>query len=839
MYAGGNHRSASLLARVLFAFVMGALILANGAFGAPAEAVTREVAVSLASESLFTQGYYEREFIKGLDASTATRTVDGKTYWIVDFAHDDGVASDRVVLTATGRGVTDRATLKALDAWDSYLSRAGVVSDWGWGAAGLAAGALTAFGAYRWMRTPRMGWRVWLNNALLGVVVLVYVIGLIVSLDISDPRGILVCGGALALIGGGAVFGAMRRGRYALVELPSDTPSGAVSVQRDSTVDSGGSGQTAPNRIAAGPAAKSGGKGGVDLKVTPPEKLPDFLDVGGMDDVKQQLRETVGLLISHGDLVKRYRIDWNGVLLYGPPGVGKTFLAKAAAGEFGLNFIDVRVSDIISRFAGESTKQVAEVFAKAAKKRPCILFFDEFDSIAQRRDDTAWDTESTRVVNQLLRELESVREIPDLIVMAATNNKSTLDEAAIRPGRFDRHIAIPLPDEAARRRIFEAQLRDRPVVGDIDLDELVTRTDGMSAADIATVVNGAALEALRQSIAGDTVGQGAEMPISPEGLVGALDDLRSKVRPTVTFTSWDDLVLADSTRKKLQDLQRQIENSEELAVRGVEVSRGILLFGPPGTGKTTVARVLASQANASFFSVDASEVVSMWLGETQKRISRLFDEARRHRPAIVFIDEIDSLMPARGNANSISDDITSQFLREIDGVASSPGVFVIGATNIPDALDPALLRGGRLSRQILIPAPDTEGREKLFAVHARRMDLASDVDFAALAADTEGLTGADIKEICNAAGLLAFERGNVQVAMIDYIRARTAYSADRRAFTVPEWMSKSWEDTGGKAKAPLGFAPSPKPKSELKPTPEPEAAEDAPADTQPASPNKE
>jgi len=811
----GTHGVAMLFAGTLFAAIICALLLVNGALAAPAETISRAEAVRYGGDALFSQGYYEREFIKGLEASASTQSVGAKMFWVIDFEHSDGATTDRVVLTASGSPVTDRATLKKLDAWDSYLERAGVVSDWGWGAAGLIAGALTAFGAYRWLRKPRMGWNAWLTNAMLGLLVLVYIVGLIVSIDIGDLRGTFVCAGALVMIAGGAAYGAARRGRYALVELPSGETAGdkaAPSAAASQIVDSAP--VSVPSRVAAGPAGRSAGpKGGTDLKVTPPEKLPTFSDVGGMDEVKRQLSETVGLLVAHGDLVKRYRIDWNGVLLYGPPGVGKTFMAKAVAGEFGLNFIDVRVSDIISRFAGESSKQVAEVFAKAAKHRPCILFFDEFDSIAQRRDDTSWDTESTRVVNQLLRELESAREVPDLIVMAATNNKSTLDEAAIRPGRFDRHIAIPLPDDAARRCIFEAQLAGRPVVGDVRLDELVKRTEGMSAADIATIVNGAALDAMRKSIAGGRIEQGAEQPISPDGLVGSIEELRAKVSPTVTFASWDDLVLSATTRKKLQDLQRQIESSEELALRGVEVPRGILLFGPPGTGKTTIARVLASQANASFFAVDASEIVSMWLGETEKRISRLFEEARRHRPAIIFIDEIDSLVSSRDGSDSTGDDMTSQFLREIDGVTSSPGVFVIGATNIPDRLDPALLRGGRLSRQILIPAPDAAGREALFGVHARRMQLAADVDFAELAARTEGMTGADIKEICNAAGLHAFERESSDIAMADYSTALKSYRADRRPFVVPDWMAKSWDDASGKDKLPLGFAPTPKPKS--------------------------
>lgn len=544
----------------------------------------------------------------------------------------------------------------------------------------------------------------------------------------------------------------------------------------------------------------------MDLRILSPEQLPSFADVGGMDEVKQQLKDTVGLLASHGDLAERYRLEWNGVLLYGPPGVGKTFIAKAAAGEFGLNFADVRVTDLVSQYMGESPKLVSAAFRKAVGARPCVLFFDEFDSVAQRRENAGLDIESRRIVNQLLRELESVRDTPDLIVMASTNHKGTLDEAVLRPGRFDRHIAIGMPDAEARRRVFEAQLARRPVREDIEMDELVTRTDGLSCADITAVVNGAALTALNRSVSTGHVDAGDEEPIGQALLVGALEELRAKVRPTVAFTTWDDLVLDPKTLAKLKDLQDQIERSEELRLRGIEPPRGVLLYGPPGTGKTTIARVLASVTDASFFTVDASETVSMWLGETEKEISRLFEEARKHRPSIVFIDEIDSLVPARSGAGTWADDFTSQFLREIDGVASTAGVFVIGATNIPSALDPALLRGGRLSRQLLIPLPDDDCRRRLFEVHASGMPLAEDVDFASLAGRTDKFSGADIREICQAAGMLSFQRGGGSVAAEDFDRALRSYRSDRRTFSVPEWVS-DWADAPEGRKGPLGFTP--------------------------------
>jgi transitional endoplasmic reticulum ATPase len=809
-------RAGTWIAVVALLFASLALAAGGGAVAASATAVSHDVAIRLAQEALVVQADYEREFVDGLGATATRRADSGRYYWVVDFAGAGGQMLERVVLTSSGVAVTDRAVLQRLNGWDSYLSRNSVVGSWGWAIAGLISSAVVAFAAFVWTRRPRSGgWKAWLVNSAFATFVLGYAGALIASLSIDDLRGSLVCGISTVAIAGGAALGVARRGRDGSVGSPGQASTRFLepsASQGDAQPDSAESQSRPPaaRAVPAGPRGKVGvgTQGPLDLKVIPPEALPSFADVGGMDEVKRQLSETVGVLVSHGDLVKRYKIDWNGVLLYGPPGVGKTFMAKAAAGEFGLSFVDVRVSDVISSFVGQSSKLVAEVFAKAAMCRPCILFFDEFDSIGQRRRDTPGDNESVRVVNQLLRELESVREIPDLIVMAATNHKSTLDEAVIRPGRFDRHIAIPMPDEAARLRVFEAQLSGRPVADGIDLGDLVTRTDGMSAADITTIVNGAALEVMRRSIAKGTVEPGVEEPIARDALINALEALRAKVRPTITFTSWDDLVLAEGTRTKLQALQTQIENSEELATRGVEVPRGILLYGPPGTGKTTVARVLASQANASFFSVDASEITSMWLGETEKRIHQLFEDARRHRPSIVFIDEIDSLVASRERGSSISDDITSQFLREIDGVMGSSGVFVIGATNVPDALDPALLRGGRLSRQMLIPAPDRAGREALFAVHSKRMTLADDVDFGALAADTDGYTGADVKEICHAAGLLAFERDAAQVAMADFVAARAAYSRERRAFKVPEWMGASW-DAPAKKSIPLGFVQPP------------------------------
>lgn len=778
-----------------------ALVVAGPAasFGASAasEPLITDVedAILAARLSLMTSGALLPEEIIGLKAVAARKDSDGRSYWVVEFSGRGGKPAGRVVISAEdGFESTDKTVLKRFAAWDSYLERNAFVGNWYWAVAGIVAGLAAAVGAYFWSRKPRMGWGASAISSMLSAVVVLFAFGLFVSSDLMDGRGVVASGIPLvALVGARIYAGIERNRRYRLEVVP-------ISQTQEPTAAPAAGSAGIPVAVSKSgrPAGAGGAADAVDLHVTPAEQLPSFADVGGMETVKAQLRETVGTIISHGDLVRRYGIDWNGVLLYGPPGVGKTFMAKATAGEYGLNFIDVRVSDMISRFAGESTKMVAEVFRQAGAHRPCVLFFDEFDSVAQRREDAAWDTESTRVVNQLLRELEGAREVPDLVVMAATNHKDTLDEAVIRPGRFDRHIAIDLPDAEARATIFAARLKDKPVVENLDLTEIVALTDGMSAADISTIVNGAALEALRQFVRSGAEQGEPQSPITNDLLLASLRELRAKVRPTVAVTSWDELVLDPETKTKLMEFQEQIERADELVLRGIEPPRGLLLYGPPGTGKTTIAKVLATQTEASFFAADASELVSMWLGESQKHVARLFDAARRSRPAIVFIDEIDSLVPRRGGGDGGSwmDDVTSQFLREIDGIQSAAGVFVVGATNEPDALDPALLRGGRLSRQIRIPLPAEQERAQLFRVHSSRMRLEPDIDFGELARKTSGLSGADIEEICDAAALRAMRREAQLVSAEDFETARAAYSADRRK-PASRWAAGSDDTTNG------------------------------------------
>ena len=346
------------------------------------------------------------------------------------------------------------------------------------------------------------------------------------------------------------------------------------------------------------------GGGGGEFQVESSDGLPTFEDVGGMEELKREIRETVGLLLQHPDDAERYGIEWNGILLHGPPGVGKTFFARAIAGEYGLNLIHVSTGDLVSSLAGGSQKNIEKAFDTALAHLPCLLFFDEFDSVAQRRDTTP-DQESRRTVNQLLTSLEAHRDERRLLVMAATNSLEHLDRAVVRAGRFDRHVRIDLPDAEARRQVFEVELDERPVAPDIDLDELVQRTEGLTPAAIEKIVDAAALDVFRRAAE-----SGEQLEIQTEDLLGAIERLGGRDRPTVEHWTWDSLILPPAIRAQLQELQAVIEDPESARRFGVDPPAGLLLAGPPGTGKTTIAKVLAAQARCSFYPVSGADVMS-------------------------------------------------------------------------------------------------------------------------------------------------------------------------------------------------------------------------------------
>jgi transitional endoplasmic reticulum ATPase len=472
-----------------------------------------------------------------------------------------------------------------------------------------------------------------------------------------------------------------------------------------------------------------------------------------METVKAQLRSSVGLLLAFPEEAAQLHVEFNGILLAGAAGLGKTFLAHAVAGEYGLNLIEVDAGALAA--PGSGSDGIARAFATARAHPPCLLLLDEFDAIARRRDRDPSSSMDRSALSELLTQLEAIRGRPDVIVVATTRDLQGLDDAVLRPGRFDRQVRVDFPDLDARRAIFAAQLGGRPCAPSLDLDGLATRSQGFSAAQIRQVVDRAAMRVL------EAVGRKGSTPqIGAPELLAAIDSIRGQDRPATEPWSWDQLILPSPVKRELQEIQRLVEAPEKAQALGIAVPAGILLYGAPGTGKTTVARVLAAQAKASFYPVKGSDIVSKWVGESERNVADLFARARANVPSIIFIDEIDSLAATRSNGadGGAAARLVNQLLEEIDGLGGRPGVFVLGATNRPDLLDPALLRGGRLSRRLRLTPPDLEGRRAMLSLFTKAMPLAADVDRDQLAARTHGFSGADLQALCQQAGLQALIR---------------------------------------------------------------------------------
>jgi transitional endoplasmic reticulum ATPase len=517
------------------------------------------------------------------------------------------------------------------------------------------------------------------------------------------------------------------------------------------------------------------------------EDIVTYDDLGGMEREVAKIREMIELPLSHPEVFERLGMaPPKGVLLHGLPGCGKTLLARAVAHESDAAFIYVSGPEIIQKFYGESEAQLRRIFEDARRRAPCIIFFDEIDALAPKRERVEGEVEK-RVVAQLLALMDGLKSRGDVIVMAASNRPNAIDPALRRPGRFDREIAIGIPNEGARREILEIYARGMPLGEGVDLADLARTTHGFTGADLNALCREAAMAALRRQLPRLTLGSG---PIAYEALMAMkveMTDFRdalSEVAPTglrevaveVPNVRWEDVGGLESIKTALRETIAWPLSQPALFERiGLQPPRGILLYGPPGNGKTLLAKALASQSAINFISVKGPELLSKYVGESEQGVRELFARARHAAPCIVFLDEVDALAPKRGldGRSPVSDRVVSQLLTELDGVEALGDVWVIAATNRLDMIDDALLRPGRLDYHLEVTLPDHAARAAILAVHLRKKPVAAGVDLTALAELTEGLSAADLRFVCDRAALSAIRRvfpADSQAVDVDSLR---------------------------------------------------------------------
>ncbi len=552
----------------------------------------------------------------------------------------------------------------------------------------------------------------------------------------------------------------------------------------------------------------------------------NYDDVGGMEETIRALREMVELPLRYPELFIRLGVEPpKGVLLHGPPGTGKTRLAQAVASESDAEFFTINGPEIMGSGYGESEKRLRDVFEEATRAAPAIIFIDEIDSIAPKRTQVTGEAEK-RLVAQLLTLMDGLEKRANLVVIAATNRPDAIDEALRRPGRFDREIVIGVPDERGRREVLAIHTRGMPLEATVDLDELARVTHGFVGADIAALTREAAIEAVRRIMPRLDLDERTIPPEVLEDLCVMRDDFLAalkRVQPSamrevmvqVPNVRWDDIGGAGEAIGKLKEgIELPLKNPEAFRRLGIRPAKGFLLYGPPGTGKTLLAKAVAKEAEANFISMKSSDLLSKWYGESEQQIARLFARARAVAPCVLFIDEIDSLVPARGSGQGepqVTGRVVNTILAEMDGLEELQSVVVIGATNRPNLVDPALLRPGRFDELVYVGTPDKAGREHILGIHTAKMPLAKGIDLAMLAGKTERFTGADLEDLVRRAGLAALRRvgGDVtEVGAQDFDEALK----DSRATVTPE-METEYEQMRGELKKraaavhPLGFFP--------------------------------
>ena len=574
------------------------------------------------------------------------------------------------------------------------------------------------------------------------------------------------------------------------LKIAGTAPSGTVVVTDTTEIEIA---EKPAEEIVSG--AGAGGETGAD-------GAPDvtYEDIGGLDDELEQVREMIELPMRHPELFKRLGIDPpKGVLLHGPPGTGKTLIAKAVANEIDASFHTISGPEIMSKYYGESEEQLRDVFEEATESAPAIVFMDELDSIAPKREEAGGDVER-RVVAQLLSLMDGLEERGEVVVIGATNRVDAIDPALRRGGRFDREIEVGVPDRDGRKEILQVHTRNMPLADEIDLDAYAENTHGFVGADLESLAKESAMHALRRirpqlDLESDEIDADVlnSIQVTENDLKQALKGIEPsalrEVFVEVPDVTWGEVGGLETTKERLREtIQWPLEYPEVFDQLDMAAAKGVLMYGPPGTGKTLLAKAVANESESNFISIKGPELLNKFVGESEKGVREVFSKARENAPTIVFFDEIDSIATERGGGatdSGVGERVVSQLLTELDGLEALEDVVVIATTNRPDLIDSALLRPGRLDRHVHVPVPDEDARRKILDVHTEHKPLADDVDLAAIARRTEGYVGADLEAVAREASMSASREfigsvtreevresiGNVRVTMAHFEQA--------------------------------------------------------------------